>query len=175
MSSGTGGGPKEPWRLGNRGPGGLQASQPGSICPECGNSERVVGLHSRLRYDTEDGALHPGDMYRIPLHRDAEGRCDPENGSWENCSGRHLHVVLPNGHRWDVDHRAANCTLPEDGVHRCWVRQGEVPRITVDKDGVTCGAGGASVKSGEYHGYLVDGVLTEIGPGEPGSSGDPQT
>lgn len=74
-------------------------------------------------------------------------------------------VRLPNGRDWMIDSRASNCTLPDDAEHRCWVRHGQPPRLTVDKDGLTCAAGGGSIASGQgathYHGYLRDGRLVE--------------
>lgn len=75
--------------------------------------------------------------------------------------GRRLHVVCPGGFTWHIDGRASNCTLPDDKVHKCWVRHGVVPNITVDKDGVTCSAGGGSIIAGKYHGFLRNGEFTE--------------
>ncbi len=74
--------------------------------------------------------------------------------------GRCLTVRLPNGRDWCVDGEASNCTRPGDRSHHCWVRHGEPPAITVDKDGPTCDAGGGSIQSGDYHGFLRSGVLT---------------
>jgi len=70
-----------------------------------------------------------------------------------------LTVRLPNGRDWTIDSRAANCTMPDDNAHRCWVRHGAVPAITVDKNGHTCGAGGGSILAGDYHGFLRGGYL----------------
>ena len=141
----------------------LIASHPGSLCPECGNEERVVELHTRMVYDTPDGHLKPGDLYWVSFRHEG-GRCAPEVGGWTNCEGVHLHVVLPNGHHWDMDSRAANCTRPDDGEHRCWVRHGAPPDVTVNKEGNTCKAGRGSVKSGDFHGYLTDGRLVPVAP-----------
>lgn len=74
--------------------------------------------------------------------------------------GRSLCVTLPNGHDWCIDMRSSNCTLPDDTKHHCWVRHGEPPNITVDKNGVTCAAGGGSIARGSYHGFLQNGQLT---------------
>jgi hypothetical protein len=74
--------------------------------------------------------------------------------------GRCLVVRLPNGHDWMIDGEASNCTNPEDfrsGGHKCWVRHGEPPYLTVDKNGKTCNAGGGSILSGSYHGFLRNG------------------
>lgn len=74
--------------------------------------------------------------------------------------GKCLMVNTPGGD-WIIDSRAVNCTMPEDNEHRCWVRHGEPPNITVDKNGLTCGAGGGSIQCGDYHGYLRDGWLVD--------------
>jgi hypothetical protein len=79
---------------------------------------------------------------------------------WDNCDGRHLNVVLPNGTDWDVDARATNCTMPNDRNHRCWVRRGDPPDVTVDKNGHTCAAGAGSIAVTGYHGFLHAGKLT---------------
>lgn len=81
----------------------------------------------------------------------------PDN--WKGPDGRSLHVVLPNGHEWCIDGRASNCTKPDDKVHRCWVRHGEPPNLTVDKNGNTCAAGAGSILSGDFHGFLRNGYL----------------
>jgi hypothetical protein len=96
--------------------------------------------------------------------------------------GRSLAVKCPGGHVWMIDSRASNCPLPgqvraaaaehgegssehqaaqaQDEAHRCWVRHGEPPAITVDKDGTTCAAGAGSIQAGNYHGFLRSGVFT---------------
>lgn len=76
---------------------------------------------------------------------------------WDNDIGKHLVVVTPSGRSWDIDSRASNCTLPEDRMHRCWIRHGVPPNISVDKVGRTCSAGAGSIVSGAYHGYLRNG------------------
>lgn len=81
----------------------------------------------------------------------------PVNFEWKNETGPHLIVVLPNGRIWDIDSRASNCDQKSDDTHRCWVRHGDVPLITVDKNGHTCGAGAGSILAGDYHGYLRNG------------------
>lgn len=71
-------------------------------------------------------------------------------------------VVRTPGGSWMVDSRCSNCTLPNDDVHKCWVRHGD-PRtgeIHVDKNGVTCAAGAGSILTGSYHGFLHNGHLT---------------
>lgn len=81
--------------------------------------------------------------------------------SWRGPDGIALMVRLPDGHDWHVDGPAANCTRKGE-PHRCWVRHGD-PRqaaVTVDKSGDTCSAGGGSIASDGYHGFLTSGVLT---------------
>lgn len=87
----------------------------------------------------------------------------PKNWDWTNETEPHLLVRCPNGpgeHRdWDIDSRAKNCALPNDKVHRCWIRHGIPPNITVDKAGVTCSAGAGSIAMPKWHGYLKNGIL----------------
>ncbi|HEX3539651.1 MAG TPA: hypothetical protein VHT75_04330 [Acidimicrobiales bacterium] len=80
---------------------------------------------------------------------------------WKGPDGRSLVVKCPNGAEWTIDGRASNCALPDDTVHRCWVRHGEPPNITVDKDGVTCAAGAGSIAADDYHGFLQGGRFTD--------------
>lgn len=80
---------------------------------------------------------------------------------WDNGEGKpSLIVKLPNGHEWNVDSRCNNCTLPDDRTHRCWIRTGEPPNVTVGKGpGATCSAGAGSVQVPEWHGFLRNGEL----------------
>ena len=67
-------------------------------------------------------------------------------------------------HHWYIDYRASNCTLPNDKDHRCWVRKGTVgEKLTVGKDGKTCGAGAGSffMDAQRWHGFLRNGVLVQ--------------
>jgi hypothetical protein len=73
--------------------------------------------------------------------------------------GHCLVVRLPGGHDWMVDGRCSNCTLPNDNEHQCWVRHGEPPNVTVDKNGLTCGAGAGSIQIPGWHGFLRNGEL----------------
>jgi hypothetical protein len=95
----------------------------------------------------------PGRMFYISF---SGGHC----GTHEPPCSRHLAVVLPNGYLWDIDGRASNCTMKDDKQHRCWVRHGEPPTITVDKAGPTCKAGAGSIKVDGYHGFLKNGVFS---------------
>ena len=74
--------------------------------------------------------------------------------------GKCLIVKTPGG-EWYVDSRASNCTRKDDKIHRCWVRHGTPPNITVDKNGNTCAAGAGSIMMGKYHGFLRNGELTD--------------
>lgn len=74
--------------------------------------------------------------------------------------GKAMMVVCPDGSTWHVDGRASNCTMPNDKEHRCWVRHGTWPNITVDKNGLTCEAGAGSIQTGGYHGFLQNGRFT---------------
>lgn len=146
------------WDLGGR-PEDYPDDRWPKLCDHCGepvpdDANRQV-FHKRL-YDTKSGSPEPGDMYFMKYH-EADERC---HWGWENCSGLHLIVILPNGREWDVDGRASNCTMKEGKIHRCWCRHGEPPNITVDKNGITCAAGAGSILSGDYHGFLRNGELT---------------
>ena len=89
----------------------------------------------------------------------------PINWTWQNETEPHLYVRCPNGsdswRDWDVDGRASNCTLPNDEKHRCWVRHGVPPKITVDKQGLTCRAGAGSILLPHWHGFLRNGTLVD--------------
>lgn len=119
-------------------------------------------------WPTPSGELEPGCLYWADWHhRDEQGTpvpCPKRLGGWTNCEGRHLNAVLPDGHHWDMDSRASNCELPDDGEHRCWVRHHnpdiETAIFTVDKNGLTCQAGGGSIDDGTYHGFLTSGAFT---------------
>lgn len=105
----------------------------------CADTGELVTLR-----DAPDGAMWDAVWYR-PM-KGPDGRC--------------LVVKCPGGSDWIIDSRASNCTMPDDSEHRCWIRHGEPPRITVDKNGPTCAAGGGSIQAGTYHGFLRDGMFT---------------
>jgi hypothetical protein len=121
-----------------------------AVVPNEGHNKQV--FHRRL-YDTQSGLLEPGCLYWNTWF--------PRDFFWSNQEGPHLMCILPDGDEWNIDGRASNCTMPEEKTHRCWVRHGEVPNIHVDKNGHTCQAGGGSILSGGYHGFLQNGELTE--------------
>lgn len=93
----------------------------------------------------------PGAMWFVHWYEQFPEWCGPD--------GKALLVKLPDGAEWHVDGRANNCTMPDDKVHKCWVRQGTPPLVTVGKDGVTCKAGAGSIKTSRWHGFLRNGVL----------------
>jgi hypothetical protein len=92
---------------------------------------------------------------------------------WTNCDGKHLICLVPGKvpntgkeyiHRWNVDGRASNCTMPEDTVHRCWIKHGDIAKpytLHVDKSGNTCKAGAGSIQVQGWHGYLDKGYVSE--------------
>lgn len=83
----------------------------------------------------------------------------PKNFTWDNETAPHLYVITPGG-IWDIDSRCNNCDMPSDRLHRCWVRHGELPLISVNKNGLTCKAGAGSIwhnKGTGWHGFLTNG------------------
>lgn len=111
-----------------------------------------------------EGEIPVGAMWFADFYLDAPKRLYPdgETHNWVHAGpdGHILIVNTPGGH-WIIDSRASNCTLPHDDEHRCWVRHGEVPNITVDKNGLTCSAGAGSIQCGSYHGFLRNGKLVD--------------
>jgi hypothetical protein len=83
----------------------------------------------------------------------------PRTMYWDNLTTDSLYVITAGG-EWDTDSRASNCTLPNDRLHRCWVKHGMPPELHIDKAGLTCAAGAGSIMCGNYHGFLHDGSLT---------------
>lgn len=121
-------------------------------CEHCGAAVPAEATRQVFRerlYNTESGRPEPGDLYWNDWL--------PEKFYWDNHQGPHLMAVLPNGNHWCIDSRANNCGRRDDKTHRCWVRNGEPPNITVDKNGDTCQAGAGSILSGDYHGFLRNG------------------
>lgn len=146
--------------------GGLDkyADHPGwdtMTCDKCGeappNPEEVKRAFGWKRFfPTETGKPEIGDMFWLPCRSMLYGgKCF----NWDNCEGKHLHVLLPDGHEWDVDGRAKNCTMKDDRSHRCWVREGDPPNVTAGKTGHTCSAGAGSIATGKWHGFLRGGKL----------------
>lgn len=139
------------------------------ICENCLKELRVVpgcvsSAAGRKWRSAEDGRVERnpqdfgvGAMWFAPWFREREGVYI--SNYWDNQADPPLIVATPGG-EWMIDGRANNCTKPEDRLHRCWVRHGEAPEITVDKNGNTCSAGAGSIQCGNYLGFLQGGVLT---------------
>jgi hypothetical protein len=75
-----------------------------------------------------------------------------------------LVVKLPDGTDWTVDSQATNCTIPDDFKqerHHCWAITGTPPDVTAGKAEPTCSAGGGSIQTSRYHGFLRDGYLED--------------
>jgi hypothetical protein len=139
-----------------------------AVC-ECGyeftdQDERQVFQH--LIYQRAD---EPNQRYTL---RDAPAGamyyCDwmllDGKPQWRGPDGHSLCVFVPSSsgpREWTVDGRASNCDRPDDHEHKCWVRHGVVPDITVDKDGNTCRAGAGSIQVPGWHGFLRAGYLVE--------------
>lgn len=124
------------------------------VCDCCGAP--FFADTARTQYDTPSGHLEPGCLYWVDDL--------PENYFWDNHHGPHLHAIVPSGAHWNIDSRASNCDKKEDKNHRCWVRTGTIPNITVGKGGNTCGAGAGSIWANkdagpplEWHGFLQNG------------------
>lgn len=122
--------------------------------------EVVRQVFTERLYDTPSGTPEPGDLYWANWTH--WGYMDKDCCIyWDNCNDPrgHLYCILPNGHTWDIFSRCSNCTLPQDRQHRCWVLH-EGPPLYVDKNGLTCSAGGGSIAVPGYHGFLANGELT---------------
>jgi hypothetical protein len=135
-------------------------------CSACGNPmpdnamRRVNQELVYLRSDTgerttirsaPDGALWYADWFTVDR--------------WKGPDGRTLVAKCPGGHDWIIDSVASNCTLPDDVTHRCWMRHGTPPQISVDKHPEppfdhTCAAGAGSIQAGDYHGFITNGAFT---------------
>lgn len=133
-------------------------------------------VFAKTLYATPDaswiGMPRVGDCYYADWYGCAERKGDCVHG-WTNCNGCHVIIHVPNpggftkpgyeeGHWWDVNGRASNCTLPDDTLHRCWVVHGapEQENLHVDKAGLTCDAGAGSLDTGRWHGHCLGGELT---------------
>jgi hypothetical protein len=147
------------------------ALAPAETSPPYAVGARVVELRRHVDidrlYSNPSGELEVGNLVYLPCHRGkGPGDVCPY---WDNCDGRHLHAVLPNGHMWDIDSRANNCTLKEERTHRCWTKEGDpAVHLTVGKTGPTCAAGAGSIRHGDYHGFLDGHVIApNRGMGRP--------
>lgn len=114
--------------------------------------------HHEIYIDRKTGSLYElgssvpvGAIWRCTWYEDMKDFTGPDGKSY--C------VKTPGGD-WVIDSRASNCTLPNDNIHKCWVRTGEPPNFTVGKNGNTCAAGAGSIMMKNYHGFLINGELT---------------
>lgn len=104
-----------------------------------------TGEEMTLR-DAPDGAMWDATWFHSVL-------------DWCGPDGRSIICRVPTNHDWNIDGRASNCTRPNE-PHKCWVRHGEVPNLTVDKSGgETCAAGAGSILTSTWHGFLRGGEL----------------
>lgn len=109
------------------------------------------------RTDTND-IIEAHSFYDLPVGAIFDATWLHDASEWTGPDGKSMVVMTPGG-PWMIDSRASNCGLPQDNVHKCWVRHGEAPDLTVDKNGNTCNAGAGSILKGGYHGYLRSGFL----------------
>lgn len=139
----------------------------GATVPQGRHSHEIpyeVRVHRQVfrqrRYNTVSGRPEPGDMFWATWRHYQMPDGFVTSCDWDNCVGKHLYVVLPNGYDWDTSGRASNCGLPGDRLHRCWVLSGVPPNVTAGKTGHTCSAGAGSIAVTGYHGFLQNGRLT---------------
>lgn len=116
-----------------------------------GWTRQDTGEHKQSLRDFGVGAMWFATWYR-------------KNWTWANETEPHLQVRCPNGdgtREWDIDSRASNCGSPDDNNHRCWVRTGAPPLITVSKGqaGQSCVCGAGSIMLPNWHGMLENGIL----------------
>lgn len=135
-----------------------------TACDQCGKRIKNDEANKYLDYDRLYRRADTDE--RMTLDQAPPGAC--WNATWylphyEGPDGRSLVVRLPNGRDWMIDSRCSNCTMPEDNVHKCWVRTGRPEDGTLDvgKNGYTCKAGAGSIKAGDYHGFLRNGHLVK--------------
>lgn len=132
-----------------------------------GNTEYVrpdTGEHYRGWNQLPPGAVYDSMAGRHEPHNWVSSRKGNRIKNRPGIDGRVLVCQLPDGHPWTIDSRANNCTLPDDDKHWCWNRSGRPEDGTLDvrkgKPGQTsCSAGGGSIATSRYHGFLHDGAL----------------
>jgi hypothetical protein len=118
------------------------------------DQSQLFGSHIYRRADTgEEMTLRDapdGAMWDVTWFHGSPDWCGPD--------GKSLMCRVPTGHDWNIDGQASNCTRPNE-PHKCWVRHGDVPNLTVDKNGDTCAAGAGSILTPTWHGFLQNGEL----------------
>lgn len=115
-------------------------------------------FHEALYRRLDTGVVRPWRSMPVGAVRDLTWLHD--RPSFCGPDGRSLECRTPGGD-WIIDSRAKNCTLPNDSIHKCWVRHGrpEDGTLHVDKKGNTCSAGAGSIDTGRWHGFLHNGQL----------------
>ena len=127
-------------------------------CYQFQESDHWQLFHNELYKRGDNGEVLEFDRRKIPPG--AMWYADWMNDFHTGPDGRCLVVMTPGG-EWIIDSRASNCTMPNDKEHKCWIRHGTPPMVTVDKTGgKTCAAGAGSIIAGNYHGFLVNGEFT---------------
>ncbi len=133
------------------------------------------GTDGKVFVDSDNWQIFERHLWRHPDGRELTIEEFPPGAMWNaywmvspyvGDDGQCLCVILPNGAQWMIDSRASNCDMPNDNEHKCWVRHGVAPLITVDKNGRTCNAGAGSILSRqgtpeEWHGFLRNGRLVK--------------
>ncbi len=127
------------------------------LCEDCGQpapADATKQVFNKRLYNTASGFPELGNLWYAHWM--------PLNWEWDNKTDYNLMAMTPDGWEWNIDSRAANCALKEDRLHRCWCRHGdpETGDIHVDKNGLTCQAGGGSIQTKGYHGFLHNGFFT---------------
>jgi hypothetical protein len=115
--------------------------------------------------DAPVGAMK--DAFWLPDHSTTineygEGKPGPRR-SHIGQDGLALVVKVP-GTEVMPDEKASNCTLPQDGEHKCWVRHGDARKdeCHVDKIGLTCAAGAGSFVTRDWHGFIHHNHVTDV-------------
>ena len=128
-------------------------------CDHC--DFEFTGAAYRQVFDEQIYLSDDGSEHSIRNHTPGMMWYSDYLGEWAHGpDGRSLHVVCPDGREWLIDGPCSNCGNPTDRgafdkAHRCWVRHGTPPEISVDKNGRTCSAGGGSIDTKHaYHGFL---------------------
>lgn len=134
--------------------------------PSGGRSRRGIFRCVETGQEVTSTELPIGALYAIDRDKDVGPNGWPPAGS----DGLSIACVTignsgpDSRHHWYIDYRASNCTMPNDKDHRCWVREGTFgQKLTVGKNGKTCGAGAGSffMDNMHWHGFLRNGVLVQ--------------
>lgn len=141
----------------------------------------VEAGQSRKWKRADTGEIIDENHHRLPVGAMWNATWLADHEDYRGPDGKSICVITPGG-EWMIDGRASNCNSPckncgvaykdhldndlaghyyEDSrPHKCWIRHGIPPNLTVNKVGITCGAGAGSIIRGDYHGYLINGSLT---------------